>query len=124
MKLTLDQLKGIEQKAVAVRGADKWIDSKPKPIRNWSLDELAKGKMFSQSMIKKIVSAASLRRRQHIDSKGWTKNKRMRSELRIPTALYLQPEFQKRYFPDGADEATKNRCIEQLKRDFPLFVTH
>lgn len=119
MKLTLEQLKDIERNSIA-------RIPNIKPIKFWSLDDLAKGKMFSTSFLKKIIKNAQLRKQQHRYAgwRGWTKNKRMRSEVRIPTHLYLQPDFQNKYFPEGADEYEKSKALDQLKRDYPVFITH
>jgi hypothetical protein len=125
MRLTREQLENIKKSAPIQKGHDDWVDSKPLPQKNWTIEDLAKGRMFSDSMIKKIVSGAKVRRQQHrFANRGWTANKRMRSEVRIPTALYLQPAFQQKYFPDGMDEHERIKALEQLKRDFPMFVTH
>ena len=119
-KLSPEQLEELERRAVKA-----YIPHVPK-TKFWTLDDLAKGRMFSQSAIKKCVSNAQNRRLIHKTSgwNGWTKNKSMRSEVRMPVALYLQPEIQKRYFPEGADEHEKNKALERLKKDFPAFKTH
>src|SRR3990167_3258551 len=123
-KLTFEQLKEIENNSIS-RSPKAFVDSKPKPVKYWSLDDLARGKLFSLSFIKKAVKNANVRRQQHTFDgwKGWTKNKRMKSEWRGPVALYLQPEFQKKYFPEEADEHEKVKAIERLKRDYPIFCT-
>lgn len=99
-------------------------DYSPRPIKHWTLEDLSKGRGMPQGLIKKCVKNANIRRQQHMDSRGWTKNKHMRSEVRLPTWLYLQPEFQNRYFPEQADEHEKAKALEKLKKDFPIFVTH
>jgi hypothetical protein len=126
VKLSYEQFEAIKKKAVNQRGFDTWVDSKPKPVKYWSLDDLAKGKMFSPSFLKKCITNAVRRRQQHrhAGNRGWTWDKKMRSEVRIPTELYLQPEFQKKYFPEGADEHEKAKALEALKRDYPVFCTH
>ena len=98
---------------------------KIKSKRFMSLEDLAKGRMFSPSMLKKVVNNANHRRSEHrlMGRQGWTKDKHMRSEVRIPTHFYLNPDFQKKYFPE-ADEHEKVKALERLKRDYPIFVTH
>ena len=94
-------------------------------MKCWTLNDLAMGRGMPPSMIRKIVQSSKIRKQQHRYSwNGWTKNKRMRSEVRIPTWLYLQPEFQKNYFPENADEHEKSKALERLKRDFPAFKTY
>lgn len=94
-------------------------------MKYFTVEELAQGKGMTQNMIKKCVQNANVRKSQHRDSwNGWTKNKRMRSEVRIPTWLYLQPAIQEKYFPENADEHEKAKGLEMFKRDFPRFVTH
>lgn len=118
--LSFKDLAEIESKAVNIS------DFKARPIpRFWSVEELAKGKPFSQSFIKRSIIGANIRRQQHrFARRGWTRDKRLRSEVRVPTAFYLQPEFMKRYFPEDVDEHEKAKALELLKRDFPIFVTH
>lgn len=80
--------------------------------------------MFSDSFVKKTVAKANRRRAEHRDAfRGWTRNKSMRSEVRVPIEFYLQPEFMRKYFPDG-DEHEQVKALEMLKRDYPMFKTH
>ena len=120
MKLTQEQLKDIERKAI------RTYTPNVAPTKWWSLDDLAKGKMFSQKFINKVLKNVAGRRQEHRYSgwNGWTKKKDMRHETSIPVELYLQPEFMKKYFPEKADEHEKVKALEQLKRDYPQFKAY
>ena len=118
MKLTLEQLEDIKRNAV-----DVLINVKP--TKWWSLDDLARGKMFSGKMIKKILKHVDNRRKEHRYGGwgGWTPDKARRHETSVPIELYLQPEFQKKYFPE-ADDKDKIKALELLKRDYPNLKAH
>lgn len=120
VKLTWKQLKEIENKAIRV------YDPIVPKTRFWSLEELAKGMPFSRSWIKKTIQKANFARQMNYFSgwKGWTKNKHMRHEARIPQTLFLQPNFQKEYFPEEADEHEKVKALERMKKDYPEYVTY
>ena len=62
IKLTYDQIEKMQKS-----GFDRWLDTKPKPVRNWTLEDLAKGKMFSPSMLQKCLDGAKRRKDQHRD---------------------------------------------------------
>lgn len=96
-------------------------------MRYWTIEELAQGKGMPEDVIKRCVKSAESKRSAHrMANNGWTRNKRMRSEVEVPLWLYLQPEFQKEFFPEEADEHERVKALEKLKRDsrFRKFVTH
>lgn len=81
---------------------------------------------LTPSKVKRCIESANQRRAEHRYSwGGWTKNRHMKAYARIPLQLYLQPEFMKRYFPEGTD-ADKEKALEKLKSDarFRKFITH
>mgnify|MGYP001583020257 FL=1 len=96
-------------------------------MRYWTLDDLSRGHGMTADMIKKCVKGASARKSEHRASwQGWTRNRHMRSEVSMPVWLYLQPAFQKEFFPEEADEHERVKALERLKSDsrFRSFVTH
>lgn len=119
-KLTFADIENLEKKAINI-----YTPKVPK-ARFWSLEELAKGRPFSKDWIKNSIRKANLRREMHnsFGWKGWTKDKHMRSEMRIPLGLFIQPEFQKEYIPEQADEHEKVKALEAMKKDYPEYKAY
>lgn len=125
-KLTIDQLKNLEGRVI--RSYEPRI---PK-AKYWTVDDLARGKMFSPGFIKRSIEGANYKRQIHRfhGKNGWTGNKNARSEFHYGAggAIFFliqhNPELKDKYDPDGADAYEKAKSLERLKHDLPKLITH
>ena len=89
-----------------------------------NIDELARGSGVSSNRLNRQLKNVNERRKEHRFSKnGWSydKDKSWLAIARIPTWVYLHPDFKDTYFADDQDQHERTKNMELFLQKYPQF---
>lgn len=76
---------------------------------------------MNDSLVKKCIRVANLKREAHRDTGGFgNRSSGMQSRMVMPKWLALQPEIMKLLCPEGADLHEQIKAQEYLEKKFPM----